>query len=357
MTKDKDIKLSNVKGVLIFLVVFGHFLSSFQREYMDLYLFIYSFHMPLFVLISGYFAKRITGRKIINFLLLLAIFQPLYRGYLVLIGEEKAFALKPDLPYYHLWYLFAMTIWYIIAMGLNRLKLKDWHKVLIIVMFFAIGIGARFIADPFEAFIRSYGFKFKGTSFSYMRIMTFLPYFFIGNFLSKDNMVKLYSSLSNHKIIKIILLIGLYLSVMFFNPVNAEVIFKGKHGIAMMEGSLIFKTTCIIAGYIISLLMCFIMLNLLSDRKSIITQIGERTLPVYLFHAFIVIVLRDLEILHSLNVFILLPLLLLLSFLVVLLLENEIFIKLTYYLWNPLEFLRLVKEFIVSQSNKYRTKI
>jgi len=310
--------------------------------------------MPLFILISGYFAKRVTGRKILNFLLLLAIFQPLYRGYLVLIGEEEAFALKLSFPYYHLWYLFAMTIWYLIAMGLSKLKLKNLHKVLLIILFFAIGIGARFISDPFEAFICSYGFEFRGTSFSYMRIMTFLPYFFIGNFMSKDNMVKIYSSLSKYKIVNIILLIGLYVSVMLFNPVNAEVIFKGKQGIAYMEGSLLFKTICIIAGYIISLLMCFILLNTISDRKSIITKIGERTLPVYLFHVFIVIVLRDLDILHSLNVFVLLPLLLVLSMLVVLLLQSEIFIKSTYYLWNPLEFLRRVKDLIISLNNKYK---
>jgi len=349
MTKDKDIKLNNIKGILILLVIFGHFLSSFQKDFKGIYLFIYSFHMPLFVLLSGYFAKRVKISKIINFLLILAIFQPLYKAFLYLIKEEKRFRLEPDVPYYHLWYLFASVIWYLIAMGINRRNLKKWQKIIIIVLFFAIGITARYIAAPFEGFIHSKGFRFKGTSFSYMRIMTFLPYFFIGLFLTRDDMIKLYSCLKRYKFVNIILLIGMFVCVKFLNPVNADVIFKGKNGVAKMKGSQYGKLVYIIAGYVISLLMCFILLNLVSDRKSIFTRIGERTLPIYLFHVFIVKIIKRSHLLKGIDTYILLPLLIALSFIIALILGSDLFAKLTYYLWNPLEFVKVVKGYVNKQ--------
>jgi fucose 4-O-acetylase-like acetyltransferase len=55
--------IDSMKFVLIFFVILGHMLecnrdSSFN---MKVYAFIYSFHMPAFILLSGYFAKLVGG--------------------------------------------------------------------------------------------------------------------------------------------------------------------------------------------------------------------------------------------------------------------------------------------------------
>nr|MCX3330604.1 acyltransferase family protein [Bacillus pacificus] len=60
MNKSRDSYFDNAKFLLIFLVVFGHILRSFinDNEFMlYLYKFIYTFHMPAFILVSGFFAK------------------------------------------------------------------------------------------------------------------------------------------------------------------------------------------------------------------------------------------------------------------------------------------------------------
>lgn len=58
--KARDYYFDNAKFILIFLVVFGHLMQPFVADYDSvhiLYIFIYTFHMPAFILISGYFAK------------------------------------------------------------------------------------------------------------------------------------------------------------------------------------------------------------------------------------------------------------------------------------------------------------
>lgn len=60
MAKQREFYFDNARLYLIILVVFGHLLRSYIGEnpfLYALYMFIYSFHMPAFVLISGYFAK------------------------------------------------------------------------------------------------------------------------------------------------------------------------------------------------------------------------------------------------------------------------------------------------------------
>lgn len=59
----------NARALLIILVVLGHMSSEFIEHdelIADVYLFIYTFHMPAFILISGYFAKKFMNRDILK---------------------------------------------------------------------------------------------------------------------------------------------------------------------------------------------------------------------------------------------------------------------------------------------------
>ena len=60
-TKTRDYHVDNIKGVLIILVVCGHLLSYLQDMNSTFAIgvrtFIYFFHMPGFIFMSGYLAK------------------------------------------------------------------------------------------------------------------------------------------------------------------------------------------------------------------------------------------------------------------------------------------------------------
>ena len=62
----RDYYLDNVKVILIFLVIFGHLVDKFADKntiYNILYIVIYSFHMPLFIFVSGYFSKNVDKSR------------------------------------------------------------------------------------------------------------------------------------------------------------------------------------------------------------------------------------------------------------------------------------------------------
>lgn len=62
INKDRDYFFDNARAILIFLVVLGHMIQPYTSEskyILALYLVIYSFHMPTFLFISGYFAKHL----------------------------------------------------------------------------------------------------------------------------------------------------------------------------------------------------------------------------------------------------------------------------------------------------------
>jgi fucose 4-O-acetylase-like acetyltransferase len=59
----RNYKIDNIKAFLIILVVFGHMLELVNMG--GLYRLIYTIHMPVFVFVSGYFAK-FNAKKIVT---------------------------------------------------------------------------------------------------------------------------------------------------------------------------------------------------------------------------------------------------------------------------------------------------
>lgn len=113
-------RLNNIdffKGLLIILVILGHILQGSLEESIFRYT-IYSFHMPLFIGISGFLfnankvvdfnfialIKRYLYRIIIPWTLAIAVYfllSSIESRSVTITGIVKAFAF----PYYHLWFI------------------------------------------------------------------------------------------------------------------------------------------------------------------------------------------------------------------------------------------------------------
>lgn len=121
----RDHKIDNGKSLLIFLVVFGHFLELFHGDLKSfLYITIYSFHMPAFAFFSGYFAKWNPGRLVKQILYPYVCFQLLYLLFAkYLLGDPISHPLTR--PYWLMWYLVSMALWHLLLPLIDRfLKFK-----------------------------------------------------------------------------------------------------------------------------------------------------------------------------------------------------------------------------------------
>ena len=104
----RNYKIDNIKLILIFLVVFGHLLECFSGNTTtaNLYKIIYSFHIPAFIFVLGFFAK-FNIKKILKYIFVYVIFQIFY---CLFANVEIQFYR----PYWLLWYLFVIPFYYLL---------------------------------------------------------------------------------------------------------------------------------------------------------------------------------------------------------------------------------------------------
>lgn len=281
--KTYDYQVDNIKAIIIFLVVFGHVITSMVSE-SDLirgtYLFIYFFHMPVMVYISGYLSKNLDKIRETAFVstlvpyMILNVFFYVLRG--LILGEEVG-GFRFFYPLRGLWYLLALFLW--------KLLLKDLLKIKYLLVF-SILLGL------FSGFTREFS--------SYMtlgRLINMLPFFLLGYYSNREkhwNAIRKIPKVFSVIVIVVTAGISAYLttvegfkkSVLFLRdpyPQDDEI-----NGLLMR-----------VAIYIIAAAMIGAFINLTSTKKTWYTEIGSNTLTVYIIHLFIVIILEKFEILND----------------------------------------------------------
>ncbi|KRV47662.1 hypothetical protein AQ490_04515 [Wenjunlia vitaminophila] len=125
----RDPFLDNAKFVLVVLVVVGHNwgpLIDEMRAVKAAWLVLYSFHVPAFVLLCGYFSRGFTGRPdqvrklALTVLLPYLVFETIYTGLYTLLFD-RPFAITPSQPTSVCWFLIALFVW--------RLTAPVWQAV------------------------------------------------------------------------------------------------------------------------------------------------------------------------------------------------------------------------------------
>ncbi|WP_163652383.1 acyltransferase family protein [Listeria sp. PSOL-1] len=280
VAKERDYYFDNAKFILIFFVVFGHLMETFVADYTSvhiLYLSIYTFHMPTFILISGFFAKgfRKPGylRKTIKKLILPYIFfQLIYSIFYYFLLNEAHLSVKMLDPEWSLWFLISLVFWNVMLLAFAKLK-----PIIAILIAILIGLTAGYF-NEIDGFL------------SLSRTFVFFPFFLVGFFLTTEHF-KL-AKQNKAKIIGGIIAI-LIVAFLIANPsLNADWFFGSKpytDFVAVKWFGLFIR----IIVYMVSFAAMIAFFTFVPKRKLFFTKWGENTLYVYLLHGFFIKAFRE----------------------------------------------------------------
>lgn len=172
---ERNHRLDNFKGLLIFLVVFGHLLELFAGDSRKfLYVLIYTFHMPSFAFATGYFAKDDPRRAARYLLLPYLVFQTLYllfSRYILNYSVEIQYS-TPD---WLLWYLLAAFLW-ILLLPIFKTE-QPGKQALALAATAALALLAGFDAGI-------------GYFLSLSRALVLLPFFLLGSYRLPDRLLE-----------------------------------------------------------------------------------------------------------------------------------------------------------------------
>lgn len=271
--KQRDFYFDNVKFFLILIVVAAHTLSpaiskSWGLE--RLFYFIYTFHMPAFVMVSGYFMKYMKDltKYIIKYSKIYLFMQTLY-----FLIQRFFLGSKMDLtysnPYYTYWFMLCLIIWYLIFPHVKEIKGILWIAL-------AVGI------------VVGYDKNF-GLFLSLSRVVVFFPYFLMGYYLKKEHITAIKMSKWKYLIWAVCIVIAY---VLLKYNIIARPLLQGKSSYVTVGYDMWYAGLYRLALYGIGVLFSLGFFLLIPDGEKIYSPLGAQTLYVYLIHGIILRVLK-----------------------------------------------------------------
>ncbi|WOO90014.1 acyltransferase family protein [Mollicutes bacterium LVI A0078] len=307
MTSLRNYKLDNLKALLIVLVVFGHLLEPYRNQsfFLFLYIIIYSFHMPLFIIITGYFHK--DSRSLKKLIYIYFLYNSFYWLFDLTLGGEKFSSNTISsyllIPNWIMWYLLSLILWTLISRLTKKIPL-----VSPLVVFLSIII--QFL--PFNFYILSIG-----------RTISFFPFFYIGQYLKENSNIR-EVKLSKAYIIPLLLFLLLFY-INILEVITVSLLYRS-HSLLTLYGSLNISHFVLLALIFINALAWSLFIYIVIPKvPTRWTYLGQTTMPIYLEHAAWVLIIQsvlDKYIVDKINTFTLLALLVLCTILITLMLSK-----------------------------------
>ena len=257
----RDKKLDNIKCLGILLIVLGHMLEVVDCGKIGSYIYmtIYSFHVPLFIFVMGYFSKS-KRWEWLRILILYLAFQTMYLLAFnlkhLIIGEFFMFDYVT--PYWLLWFLLLMLYYKLITPILLKLTINKRIVVLI----------ASIIISLFSSCLPFLNYKF-----SLMRAVTFLPYFIFGTIWKEAKL----NIRGKYIWLVFVVVCSIYVSIQHIIDVNVM------YGVS---GSPLQRTIV----YLIATIWIIFLMSWMPNRElsKTISKVGQNTLSIFLLHGLII---------------------------------------------------------------------
>lgn len=260
------IYIDNLKGFLILLVVFGHCLQDTGTTDENLlYRYIYSFHMPLFMAVSGFVSyhpqlqwstvRRRAWQLLLPFMAW-AIVKSLLLGD---ISYVKTIILYPDRG---LWFLHALFFIVITLTICDKLSLKTKMSLITIIIVVSLLLSLLVLGLNFKLF----GLQFVAFHF---------PFFCAGFFIRKYNLIEKMNVIYGIVFMALFLVLA-YWDCSSFSPTFLSIESKG------IVSHLVFRSYQYLVAFISIPAWLYLLKNTkCGRRKSLLTKFGTQTLALY----------------------------------------------------------------------------
>lgn len=280
MKTERDYLFDNIRALLILLVVIGHMIASQKSKILTaevMYYFIYLFHMPAFIFITGYFSKNLDKSRdnaVKTFLVPYFVINSFY----ILLGRMSLYNPVKGFRFFHpvwgIWFLFAVFMWKIFLKDLVRIRY-------ILPISFVVGVISGFSTE-FTAVM------------SLARVINYLPFFLLGYFCTKEHVDKIRKF---PKWISIVILasygaISYYLAK--YDILKAET-FHMKRAYSLIDQNIEISVLGKIYIYISATIIIICLINLFSNKSTWYSKVGQNSLTVYLLHLIAVSNLEKLK--------------------------------------------------------------
>ncbi len=263
-----------LKFILIFFVVFGHICEQYSGMSGVLF-FIYSFHMPLFVFISGLFSKKTINEKRYD-----KIFTYFVLYILIKIILFFSRVINKDVFYFRLfeengvpWYAFAVFVFCLIT-----ILVKNTAPIYVLAFSVILACFAGYDSTLSNFLVVS-------------RIIVFYPFFYAGYVLEPDFVAKKLSS-KPVKIVSAVIIIGfiVFLNLKLGNISFLRPLLSGKNPYSTLERYADLGGLWRLGYYAFAFVISAAIIALIPDRlgKGTIAKLGGRSVQVYALHYFFI---------------------------------------------------------------------
>lgn len=270
----------NLKFILMALVVVGHFADAgiaVSETYRSLFVFIYSFHMPLFLYLSGLFHKN-SGilRKVITFITLGYLSKLLIYVSRLLLGFDATFYFFKDgsLP----WYMFVLAMF----IGTSYL-LRNTDKRIV--------LGVSFVLPLILGYFSEIG------DFLYLsRFFVFYPFYLLGEMTPEIVLINLNKMKAVKLISAAVIVIWFIICLTQAETVYPlRYLFTGRNPFVLLEDFKVWGFFWRIVCYLITSLVSLAVICVVPRKKiPYITDFGKKTLQVYFWQTTFLLIFRRL---------------------------------------------------------------
>ena len=271
--KTRDPWFDNAKMALVLLVVVGHAWTLLPRNAVNdqLYDFLYAWHVPAFVFVTGYLSRSFAWEPSRLWQLVrtvavpYVVFETLIALFRIYVGGERLEDLFTD-PHWPMWYLSALFFWRLATPIFTKLPAGAAIAVAVVTSLVA---GA-----------------YAGDTLDMARILGLLPFFVLGLTATPERLERLRAAWVRKAALVVFLAIAVASTWTDTWAQTEWLYYRSSYGqLDVGDGRAILTRAVLL---VVGILGAWSFLALVPRISGWFTRMGAATLVVYLFHGFVV---------------------------------------------------------------------